>query len=445
MKRVVVVFFALSVPLGFLFFYLPQIDLRAAGLLYHPSRGFVLAGSPTVELLRRVLMWSVALFVTVCLALLVINVVRLFLLKRDARFRLSNWSLIYVLLALGLGPGLVINGLFKAHWGRARPYQVAAFGGDKRFTPAFVMSDQCEKNCSFVSGEAAIGFFGLTFMFVAQRRRRMIAMASIVLGSLVGIARMSVGAHFLSDVIFSGVFTFLVSYLLSLLFLRPMRKEVDNLVRTERELKAGIFFYRGYLQGSFIALLVLYVWFIPGSQLQETWLDTLADLVGIGSLALGGTLRIWAVSYAGRQTRSRRVKVRSLITTGPYACVRNPIYLGSLLIGLGLVVLAEAIPLVPLYFILFGFQYRAIVAQEEEFLRDRFGEEFDRYCSVVPRWLPKMRQATKALTFGPNFYFKELGTTFGIIFGAFFFEWIESPSHRFWLAALYHWVSGIPN
>ena len=210
-------------------------------------------------------------------------------------------------------------------------------------------------------------------------------------------------------------------------------------------MKDRIFFYRGYLQGLFIALLVSYVWFFPVHSLLGGRLDTFADVVGIGSLVLGAILRMWAVSHPGRHTRSRTIKAPSLITAGPYACVRNPIYLANFLIGLGLVVLAEAIVWVPFYFILFGLPYRKIVDQEERFLRNRFGDEFDRYCEAVPRWLPRLKYGAKALTLGPNFHLREFGTTFGIIVGALFFEWIESPLHRGWITAFYQWLAGIPN
>ena len=118
-----------------------------------------------------------------------------------------------------------------------------------------------------------------------------------------------------------------------------------------------------------------------------------------------------------------------------------PIYLANFLIGLGLVVLAEAILWFPFYLILFGLPYHKIVDQEENFLRNKFGDEFERYCQAVPRWLPRLKYIGKALTFGSNFHVKEFGTTFGILVGAFFFEWIESPSHRIWITSLYHWLN----
>jgi len=212
---------------------------------------------------------------------------------------------------------------------------------------------------------------------------------------------------------------------------------------TERayRVKDRLFFLRGYLQGFFVTLLLVYVWFFPERSLHGSRLDTIGDITGIGCLVLGGLLRIWAVSYPGKHTRSRRIKAPLLITTGPYAFVRNPIYLGNFLIGLGLVVTAEAMLWIPFYFFVFGLPYRRIVAQEEKFLKEKFGDEFDRYCNKVQRWVPQVQYNRSVLKFGANFHIKELGTTFGILFGAYFFEWIESPLHRAWLSTAYRWLA----
>jgi protein-S-isoprenylcysteine O-methyltransferase Ste14 len=172
--------------------------------------------------------------------------------------------------------------------------------------------------------------------------------------------------------------------------------------------KDRLFFFRGYLQDLFVVLLLAYVWFFPEHSLRGTRLDILADIVGICSLAAGALLRVWAVSHPGRHTRSRTIKAPSLVTTGPYACVRNPIYLANFLIGLGLVVLAEAIVWVPFYFILFGLPYRSLVDQEERFLRSKFGEEFGRYCEPVPRWLPRLKYLLRHLHWGQIFISRNL-------------------------------------
>ena len=234
MNRFTLVFLSGCTALELLFFFVPEIDLRVAALFYTPAKGFLLDGDPAAKLVQPMLAWLIGSFVTSCLALLAINHMSLLHhLKTKITFRVSSWRVIYLLSTLALGPGLVVNGILKEHWGRARPREVVAFGGDKQFTKAFVLSDQCETNCSFVSGEASLGFYGLAFMFVARRRRRKtIATASLLTGLLIGLVRMSLGAHFLSDVIFAGLFTFLVSYLLYLLLIRPLEIIINNQTKT---------------------------------------------------------------------------------------------------------------------------------------------------------------------------------------------------------------------
>jgi lipid A 4'-phosphatase len=220
---------SLCALLGLLFYYLPEIDMTVAGFFFSADGGFLFDRIWTAKLLQPVLKWTIGIFVTICIAKLVINNwIRPHPLKSQLSFFLLNRSILYLLLALALGPGLFVNEVMKDNWGRARPRDVVEFGGNKQFTRAFVISNQCESNCSFVSGEAAIGFYGLTFLFVARRRRKMIVLGSLLLGSLIGFVRMSLGAHFLSDIVFSGVFTFLISYLLYFIVLRPTHSLRNN-------------------------------------------------------------------------------------------------------------------------------------------------------------------------------------------------------------------------
>jgi lipid A 4'-phosphatase len=63
---------------------------------------------------------------------------------------------------------LLANTLLKDHWGRARPTQIEAFGGLQRFTPAPLPAAECERNCAFVSGHAALGFSLVAFGFAPE-------------------------------------------------------------------------------------------------------------------------------------------------------------------------------------------------------------------------------------------------------------------------------------
>jgi lipid A 4'-phosphatase len=79
---------------------------------------------------------------------------------------------------------------------------VAEFGGQRQFTPPFVISQQCDRNCSFPSGEAAAAFFSLTLARALSRRKVYFA-AAVCAGAVVSLTRVAVGAHFFSDAVTS--------------------------------------------------------------------------------------------------------------------------------------------------------------------------------------------------------------------------------------------------
>jgi lipid A 4'-phosphatase len=138
----------------------------------------------------------------------------------------KQWRLQLAFLALAgtLGPGLVVNHVFKDNWQRARPYQVEQFGGPQQFTRAAVITDQCDNNCSFVSGHVACGFFFAGLMLVHRRRQVAWAVTGITSGLAIGFARMADVAHWLSDVLWAYPITLLCSWIvwkLLLLLYKP--------------------------------------------------------------------------------------------------------------------------------------------------------------------------------------------------------------------------------
>jgi len=158
---------------------------------------------------------------------------------------------------------------------------------------------------------------------------------------------------------------------------------------------------------------------------EDSWMDAFADTVGVGSLIAGGLLRLWALSHGGRCTRLRRAKTAKLITTGPYSSIRHPIYVGNLLIGLGMIFLSEAFSLTLLFLVFFALYHRIIIPAEEDFLKEKLGEGFDRYCELVPKYIPMAQP--KSFSFGRYFPLGELGTAFAILLAGLIVEWLESP------------------
>jgi lipid A 4'-phosphatase len=194
-----------------LFLLFPDIDLWAAGLFYRPGASFFLAHWLPVRALYIAVPYLVYGTVLGALALSFVPLIR-----RSPIWGIDLRAALFLLLALALGPGLLVNSVLKDHWGRARPTQVTEFGGAKQFTPALVPAQQCERNCSFPAGHPAMGFYLVSFAFLISSpgRRRLVAGAAIGAGIIIGLARMAQGGHFLSDVVFSGFLVCGTSWLL---------------------------------------------------------------------------------------------------------------------------------------------------------------------------------------------------------------------------------------
>ncbi len=116
----------------------------------------------------------------------------------------------YLTIAVIMAPGIVVNSILKENVGRPRPIHITEYGGTAVFQPPFVISNQCENNCSFVSGHAAFAF---TFMVIGllfrNRLRHIICTSGFIFGALVGFVRIFQGKHFFTDVVFAFFFTWL--------------------------------------------------------------------------------------------------------------------------------------------------------------------------------------------------------------------------------------------
>ncbi|MEO9170371.1 MAG: isoprenylcysteine carboxylmethyltransferase family protein [Candidatus Baltobacteraceae bacterium] len=117
--------------------------------------------------------------------------------------------------------------------------------------------------------------------------------------------------------------------------------------------------------------------------------------VGLPVAIAGELIRCWAVGYSGVTTRGDEVTAPKLVTAGPYAHVRNPLYVGNFITALGFAIaftgknsLAQKIGLIGTSLGTMAAVYATIIPHEEQFLASQFGEEFDRYCERVPPLAP---------------------------------------------------------
>ena len=201
-----------TVAAALLFLVFPEIDLAVASFFFTGREGqqFLFQQDRWVAWIRKSAQNG---FVVICLVVVLSLIVDILWGRRLFGLDLRRSS--YLILCFALGPGLLVNYVLKNHWGRARPSQITAFGGEQEFTPALIIADQCERNCSFVSGEAAMGFSLLAMaLLVSSGRRPLYIWAAIGLGCFIGFLRMGAGGHFLSDVVFAGLFVSLLIFIL---------------------------------------------------------------------------------------------------------------------------------------------------------------------------------------------------------------------------------------
>lgn len=222
---------AIAVVVGLVFGLAPALDLRIAGWFYDPAKkDFMLRWSPLLSFLRDAAMWIVSVIAAPAFIALALKIVR-----PRGKLLMAGRALVFLIATLALAPGLVTNVVLKDYWPRSRPIDVPQFNGEERFTAWWDPHGGCAKNCSFVGGEASGAYWTLAPAALAPPAWRPVAYgAALVFGTGVSVLRMAFGAHFFTDVVFAGVFTFLIIWLAHGLIYRwrPTRISDDAVERT---------------------------------------------------------------------------------------------------------------------------------------------------------------------------------------------------------------------
>jgi lipid A 4'-phosphatase len=123
----------------------------------------------------------------------------------------SGRAMIFLIVTMVIGPGLIVNLGFKDHWHRPRPVQTQDFNGPNPFMPWYEDDGACDKNCSFVSGEASTGFWMVAPASVLPPPWRGPAVvAAFAFGFGASLLRLAFGGHYLSDVLLGGLITLIV-------------------------------------------------------------------------------------------------------------------------------------------------------------------------------------------------------------------------------------------
>jgi protein-S-isoprenylcysteine O-methyltransferase Ste14 len=166
-------------------------------------------------------------------------------------------------------------------------------------------------------------------------------------------------------------------------------------------LKFGeIFFkYRSYFPIPFLLIMIIFMDPYPASL-----------IAGVLIAVAGESIRLWSVSYAGSETRTTSgVGGSNLVTQGPYSVVRNPLYIGNMMIYTGIGIMSNALfPYLQIFaFLYFLFQYYCIIRVEEEYLRKTYKENYEIYASFVNRFFPRIPNLPAEIRSNLNFKIRD--------------------------------------
>ena len=177
-----------------------DIDIFISGLFYYGNNKFLLQGYDVLSIVFRD-----AFLPFLVLYLFVLPIFNYFFPINKLYFghRFLIKELIFVFLTSLITLVLVVNILLKNLWGRTRPNDIFQFGGADAFSPWYKFGDVCVSNCSFVSGDASVGFALIVFYFITKKI--FYIYLSVACGLCLGIIRIIAGGHFLSDVVFSQI------------------------------------------------------------------------------------------------------------------------------------------------------------------------------------------------------------------------------------------------
>lgn len=159
-----------------------------------------------------------------------------------------------------------------------------------------------------------------------------------------------------------------------------------------------VFKYRSYTPIPFLILMLIF---------QKATI--LSMIIGFCVALIGELFRFWGVAYAGSETRrTGEVGATYLVVSGAFGHVRNPLYLGNMLMYLGIGIMSYALfPYLQIVaFLFFYWQYYVIIKEEENFLSNKYGEHYAHYKANVPKLIPSLKKYSKIDVEQPPFDWK---------------------------------------
>ncbi len=187
----------------------PSLDLYVSSLFYKGASQFELQSFDLTSILFRDILLPLIL-----IYILILPIVGRFLKigKIFFNYKFTIKEIVLLWTSQIISVLIFVNLILKNFWGRARPNDVVELGGTESFSPWFEITDACETNCSFVSGDASVGFSIIILYLITKKI--IFLYASVVVGLVLGLIRIMAGGHFLSDILFAGFFIVILNIIL---------------------------------------------------------------------------------------------------------------------------------------------------------------------------------------------------------------------------------------
>ncbi len=187
------------------------LDMKISNYFYSEENGFFLKNKGLVLFLYH---YGPIPALGISISSLILYLLGIFISK----FRPYKKQALFLVLVMIIGPGILVNAIFKDHWGRPRPKQVEEFGGKLSYRRVWHPGN-AQGGRSFPSGHASMGFYFLSFYYLFRKSSKKLAWGFFALGIFagfsIGLARIIQGAHFFSDVLWSGLFVYITCEILS--------------------------------------------------------------------------------------------------------------------------------------------------------------------------------------------------------------------------------------
>ena len=196
LSKVVIIF----VIIGIFLTIGPELDVFLSSLFYYNNNQFMIQSHHMVSIIfRKVLLLFLIIYVFILPILSKFFPIH----KIFFNYKFSYKEIIFTWFSGLVTLVLFVNVILKDMWGRTRPNDILFFEGKDGFTPWYKFGDSCLSNCSFVSGDASVGYFLIIFYFIMKKN--IYCYLALFFGTFIGLIRIIAGGHFFSDIIFSQI------------------------------------------------------------------------------------------------------------------------------------------------------------------------------------------------------------------------------------------------